>query len=48
MDSLLARPAGGRAPAASTAVGIAPVFWLLAACLLGGAWFARRRLQADL
>jgi predicted MFS family arabinose efflux permease len=30
--------------AASTAVGMAPVFWLLAACLLGGAWFARREI----
>ena len=29
--------------AASTAVGMAPVFWVLAACLLGGAWFARKQ-----
>ena len=32
--------------AASTAVGMAPVFWVLAACLLGGAWFARQQVQA--
>jgi len=31
--------------AASTAVGMAPVFWVLAACLLGGAWFARRQVK---
>lgn len=31
--------------AASVAVGMAPVFWLLAACLLGGAWFARRQVK---
>ena len=31
--------------AASTAVGMAPVFWVLAACLLGGAWFARKQVQ---
>ena len=31
--------------AASTAVGMTPVFWVLAACLLGGAWFARRQVQ---
>jgi MFS family permease len=30
--------------AASAAVGMAPVFWVLAACLLGGAWFARRQI----
>ena len=30
--------------AASTAVGMAPVFWVLAACLLGGAWFARKQV----
>jgi predicted MFS family arabinose efflux permease len=30
--------------AASTAVGMAPVFWVLAACLLGGAWFARKQI----
>ena len=32
--------------AASTAVGMAPVFWLLAACLLGGAWFARQQVKS--
>jgi MFS family permease len=31
--------------AASSAVGMTPVFWVLAACLLGGAWFARRQVQ---
>jgi MFS family permease len=31
--------------ALSLAVGMAPVFWLLAAALLGGAWFARRQGQ---
>jgi predicted MFS family arabinose efflux permease len=31
--------------AASTAVGMAPVFWVLAACLLGGAWFARKQIK---
>lgn len=31
--------------AASAAVGVAPVFWLLAAALLGGAWFARRQVK---
>jgi predicted MFS family arabinose efflux permease len=31
--------------AASTAVGMAPVFWVLAACLLGGAWFARQQVK---
>jgi predicted MFS family arabinose efflux permease len=30
--------------AASVAVGMTPVFWVLAAALLGGAWFARRQL----
>jgi hypothetical protein len=29
--------------ALSAAAGTAPVFWLLAAFLLGGAWYARRR-----
>ena len=29
--------------AASTAVGMAPVFWVLAACLLGGRGCARRQ-----
>ena len=33
--------------AASTAVGMAPVFWLLAAGLLGGAWFARRQVKSS-
>jgi len=32
--------------ALSLAVGMAPVFWLLAAALLGGAWFARRQASA--
>jgi predicted MFS family arabinose efflux permease len=31
--------------ALSAAAGMAPVFWLLAALLLGGAWFARQRIQ---
>ena len=31
--------------AASSALGMAPVFWTLAACLLGGAWFARQQIQ---
>jgi hypothetical protein len=26
-------------------VGMAPVFWVLAACLLGGAWFARKQIK---
>jgi predicted MFS family arabinose efflux permease len=34
--------------AASTAVGMAPVFWVLAACLLGGAWFARQQVKSSL
>jgi len=33
--------------AASTAVGMAPVFWLLAVGLLGGAWFARRQVKSS-
>jgi predicted MFS family arabinose efflux permease len=33
--------------AASTAVGMAPVFWVLAACLLGGAWFARAQVKSS-
>jgi predicted MFS family arabinose efflux permease len=33
--------------AASTAVGMAPVFWVLAAFLLGGAWFARRQVKSQ-
>jgi len=33
--------------AASTAVGMAPVFWVLAGCLLGGAWFARRQVKSN-
>jgi len=28
--------------AVSAAIGMSPVFWVLGACLLGGAWFARR------
>ena len=32
--------------AASTAVGMAPVFWVLAVFLLGGAWFARRQVKS--
>ena len=31
--------------ALSAAFGMAPVFWLLAAFLLGGAWFARRQVR---
>jgi MFS family permease len=31
--------------AASVAVGMAPVFWAIAACLLGGAWFARQQVK---
>ena len=31
--------------ALSAALGMAPVFWLLAASLLGGAWFARRQVK---
>jgi len=31
--------------ALSAAAGMAPVFWLLAAFLLGGAWFARQRIE---
>ncbi len=30
--------------AASVAVGMSPIFWVLAACLLGGAWFARQQV----
>ena len=33
--------------AASSALGMAPVFWTLAACLLGGAWFARRQVKSS-
>lgn len=32
--------------AASSAVGMSPVFWLLAAFLLGGAWFARGQVKS--
>jgi predicted MFS family arabinose efflux permease len=32
--------------AASAALGLAPVFWVLAAFLLGGAWFARRQVKS--
>jgi MFS family permease len=31
--------------ALSAAAGMAPVFWVLAAFLLGGAWFARQRIK---
>jgi predicted MFS family arabinose efflux permease len=31
--------------ALSAAAGMAPVYWLLAALLLGGAWFARQRIK---
>jgi predicted MFS family arabinose efflux permease len=31
--------------ALSAAAGMAPVFWLLASFLLGGAWFARQRIK---
>jgi predicted MFS family arabinose efflux permease len=31
--------------AGSVAVGMAPVFWVLAACLLGGAWYARQQVK---
>jgi hypothetical protein len=31
--------------ALSAVAGMAPAFWLLAACLLAGAWFARRRVR---
>lgn len=31
--------------AGSVAVGVAPVFWVLAACLLGGAWYARQQVK---
>jgi MFS family permease len=34
--------------AASAAVGMAPVFWVLAAALLVGAWFARRQVGAKM
>jgi predicted MFS family arabinose efflux permease len=33
--------------AASTAVGMNPVFWVLAAFLLGGAWFARKQVKSS-
>jgi predicted MFS family arabinose efflux permease len=33
--------------AASSALGMAPVFWTLAVCLLGGAWFARRQVKSS-
>jgi MFS family permease len=32
--------------AASTALGMAPVFWALAASLLAGAWFARQQVKS--
>ena len=31
--------------AGSVALGMAPVFWIIAACLLGGAWFARQQVK---
>jgi len=31
--------------AASVAVGMSPIFWVLAICLLGGAWFARGQVK---
>ena len=31
--------------AVSAAVGMTPAFWLLALCLLSGAWFVRRRAR---
>jgi len=31
--------------AVSSTLGMAPVFWVLAACLLGGAWFARNQIK---
>jgi predicted MFS family arabinose efflux permease len=31
--------------AASSALGMSPVFWVLAACLLAGAWFARNQIK---
>lgn len=33
--------------AASAALGMAPVFWVLGACLLGGAWFARKQVKSS-
>ena len=33
--------------AGSAAVGMTPVFWVLAACLLGGAFFARRQVKSS-
>jgi hypothetical protein len=32
--------------ALSVALGVAPLFWMLAAILYGGAWFARHRIRA--
>ncbi len=32
--------------ALSVLIGMAPVFWLLSGCLLGGAWFARRHARS--
>jgi MFS family permease len=32
--------------ALSTALGTAPLFWVLAATLYGGAWFARHKIRA--
>jgi MFS family permease len=33
--------------AASSAFGMSPVFWVLAAFLLGGAWFARQQVKSS-
>ena len=33
--------------AVSSAVGMAPVFWMLAAFLLGGAWYARKQIRGQ-
>jgi MFS family permease len=33
--------------AGSAAFGMTPVFWVLAACLLGGAWFARQQVKSN-
>jgi predicted MFS family arabinose efflux permease len=34
--------------AVSAAIGMSPVFWVIGACLLGGAWFARRQREASM
>jgi len=33
--------------AGSASVGMSPVFWVLAGCLLGGAWFAHKQFRAQ-